>query len=976
MKKSGKVLLGVLNVSALVGTGFAAWVVNNGIVSTASSIVTPTVDTEISYQHGTVVKLNLTEKDTDLKFAKDQDLTISYNLKATPADGLPTFNPYEEGIYESLSDDYVPDVKVTVTPVDKTSHEPLTGAALTAANSYVVAPAGQTIPYTTWLASTLSETGYDLGLNFAWGQAVGSQNPQTYITSTYSTVEQQKAAFQALINALSNVAYKVDFTVGARATTGTINIAPTEHGTITVKDLSGNVIANGSTVRTGKTLKVETTPDAYYKDGTITVNGVESVNTFAVLEGSNTISATFTNKQALYTVSAEHATVKVKQGEAVLDSSAKLNAGSTFTVEATAAEGYENPVITVKQGETTLTAEEGVYTTLDSEDAIKITVSTTLIPVTHYATFTVTPNSDVTYSLLKDGVATSETQYVVGTTLTLKDVTVNNEYKQLSRVTLNGTTLEAVDGVYTISLADETTYTLAFVLVDLYTVNLVQGENTTLSASTSLGSVTSGTTKVTEGTIITITATADSGYTLEVSAKEGEGTPTTLTAGEGNIYTYKALGTGAITIESKATEVINGLNTITSKTDGDSFTAIGKVLYKASDNKSILIADETQGIGYVYTNTTSLISGLSLNDVVKVSGTISSYNNAKQISPSSIEVAENTIVPNYSITEINTYEDYAPLTSTETCGYGVYKFNAVTLNDSYKNFQLLGIVDGESQPVTISNMYSSLEANKALTVTAAICGVNKSSLPLAYVISTNEIAISPTSVTLNVADELKAGSTTTLASTVTPSYAAYDSVEYAITSGSENATLEGTTLTIGSTIDATFEITATVHYGEAQTISTSKTVKIISTAVSTTASLTMDLIEGQYGLDTKYTEVITPKVALTLDNGTSENVALSIKGYKSAGLQTNKGKGGCYIFNTSGFTYDIASIEITTKTAGDDYYYVSTSSSVFSASSTVSGTFTSGKYEVSNAGHKYFMILHNESKGVNAIKSIKITFNL
>lgn len=824
MKKSGKVLLGVLSVSALVGTGFAAWVVNNGIVSTASSIVTPTVDTDISYQHGTVVKLNLTEKDTDLKFAKDQDLTISYNLKATPADGLPTFNPYEEGIYESLSDDYVPDVKVTVTPVDKTSHEPLTGAALTAANSYVVAPAGQTIPYTTWLASTLSVTGYDLDLSFAWGEAVGSQNPQTYITSTYSTVEEQKTAFQAVIDALKDVVYKVDFTVGARATTGTINIAPTEHGTITVKDLSGNVIANGSTVRTGKTLKVETTPDAYYKDGTITVNGVESVDTFAVLEGSNTISATFTNKQAAYTVNAEHATVTVKQGETVLDSSAKLNAGSTFTVEATAAEGYENPVITVTQGESTLTAEEGVYTTLDSEETIEITVSTTLIPVTHYATFSVTPNSDVTYSLLKDGVATSETQYAVGTTLTLKDVIVTNEYKQLSRVTLNSTPLEAVDGVYTISLADETTYTLAFELVDLYTVNLVQGENTTLSASTSLGSVTSGTTKVTQGTVITITATADTGYTLEVSAKEGEGTPTTLTAGEGNTYTYTALGTGAITIESKATEVIDGLNTITSKTDGDSFTAIGKVLYKASDNKSILIADQSQGIGYVYTNTTSLISGLSLNDVVKVSGTISSYNNAKQISPSSIEVVENTIAPNYSVTEINTYEDYAPLTSTETCGYGVYKFNAVTLNDSYKNFQLLGIVDGESQPVTISNMYSSLEANKALTVTAAICGV-KSSLPLAYVISTETYAVDPTLVewnlsktTIGVDEEL------TLATTATPVYSTY-SVDYEITSGNEFATLENNVLK--GTAAGTVTVTGTIKNAAGETILSALTKDII-----------------------------------------------------------------------------------------------------------------------------------------------------
>lgn len=847
MKKSGKVLLGVLSVSALVGTGFAAWVVNNGIVSTASSIVTPTVDTEISYQHGTVVKLNLTEKDTDLKFSKDQDLTISYNLKATPADGLPTFNPYEEGIYESLSDDYVPDVKVTVTPVDKTSHEPLTDAALTAANSYVVAPAGQTIPYTTWLASTLSETGYDLGLSFAWGEAVGNLNPQTYITSTYSTVEEQKTAFQAVINALKDVVYKVDFTVGARATTGTINIAPTEHGTITVKDLSGNVIANGSTVRTGKTLKVETTPDAYYKDGTITVNGVESVDTFAVLEGSNTISATFTNKQAAYTVNAEHATVTVKQGETVLDSSAKINAGSTFTVEATATEGYENPVITVTQGESTLTAEEGVYTTLDSEKTIEITVSTTLIPVTHYATFTVTPNSYVTYSLLKDGVATSESQYAVGTTLTLKDVTVTNEYKQLSRVTLNGTPLEAVDGVYTISLADETTYTLAFVLVDLYTVNLVQGKNTTLSASTSLGSVTSGTTKVTAGTVITITATAEAGYTLEVSVKEGEETPSTLTAGEGNTYTYTALGTSAITIESKATEVIDGLNTIPTMSVGDTYNCYGKVLYASTNGSNFIIADETGGIGWVYYSTkdTTIVVG----DVVKTTGTIVDYSNTNEMSSTTLEKVDMEITPNYLANSLTTYEEYSALLAKETAGYGVYKFNVLTLNNTNKDFQLLDVTDESSKPVTISNRdYKTLEANKTYEVTAAICGYFNN-LPYAYVISTNEIAISPTSVTLNVADELKAGSTTTLSSTVTPSYATYDSVEYTITAGEANATIEGTTLTVGSTVGSTFTVTATVTYGR-ETVVGSKVVTIISESEVT--EKTLELNVSVLGLTSDY----------------------------------------------------------------------------------------------------------------------------
>ena len=822
MKKSGKVLLGVLSVSALVGTGFAAWVVNNGIVSTASSIVTPTVDTEISYQHGTVVKLNLTEKDTDLKFAKDQDLTISYNLKATPADGLPTFNPYEEGIYESLSDDYVPDVKVTVTPVDKTSHEPLTGAALTAANSYVVAPSTVNIPYSTWLASGLEETGYELDLNFAWGSAVGETNPQTYITETYTTQAEQEAEFRKLINALTDVCYKVEFTVGATVQLGTIDIQTARNGSITVKDLAGNIIENGSSVREGTTLKVEATPATNYKLGTITVNGSDYTDSFTTIAGSNTISATFTAKEASYSVVSEHASVAVKQGDTTLEASSKITAGSSFTLEVTPDTNYSVTSVVVTQGATTLTPSEGVYTALDSVEAITITV---VSEVSSEATISIDCGTGVSYKVNGE---TKDTTYsntsVLGTEYTLTEITKSSDVDGLSyvikAVKVNGNEVTAVDGTYTITLEEkDTTYVVTFEFSVHGTVNLSADENTTLEVSNNGTAVTAGTT-VAEGTTLKITATPKSGYNLvSVTAKEGDADAIALDAGEDGTYSYTVLGNGAITISATSTETITEIADIQTTAD-ETVTVIGHVIFEGSNNKNIALSDAT---GNVVTVNLSSASTDLLGTTIKVSGTVNG-SGAKYLDKATWTETETVITPSYTPTNISSSDDYALITENTI---GIYSFRGVSFKDgSYVNLKLAGTNLG------ITSYYNNtLDADKCYDCVAVISGLSSSSLR-AYIFSSTEAIVDPTAVEWNLnKTSMASNEELTLSTSATPSYATYD-VEYAITSGSEYATIDNGILKGISS--GTVTVSATIKNSKGETILSPLVQEIEITSPSTT----------------------------------------------------------------------------------------------------------------------------------------------
>lgn len=67
MKKTGKILIGVLSVGALIGTGYASWHLNNGFVGTESGNVDVSINDMIINSFAKVV-VEETDTPTGIKF--------------------------------------------------------------------------------------------------------------------------------------------------------------------------------------------------------------------------------------------------------------------------------------------------------------------------------------------------------------------------------------------------------------------------------------------------------------------------------------------------------------------------------------------------------------------------------------------------------------------------------------------------------------------------------------------------------------------------------------------------------------------------------------------------------------------------------------------------------------------------------------------------------------------------------------------
>ena len=167
MKKTGKILFGVLSTSALVGTGFAAWIVNNGFTDTKTVVVDSSVDTDVENKYSSVVDLTVVETDNSLKFASvanGEDLTLVYNLKANEAAYTTDFS--------LVTNEYIPDITVSL---EVTSKAGLRADITTEVEKYLVLPETQTISYDTWLKEeykttilleTMSGKGSEVGASF------------------------------------------------------------------------------------------------------------------------------------------------------------------------------------------------------------------------------------------------------------------------------------------------------------------------------------------------------------------------------------------------------------------------------------------------------------------------------------------------------------------------------------------------------------------------------------------------------------------------------------------------------------------------------------------------------------------------------------------------------------------------------------------------------------------------------------------
>lgn len=456
MKHTGKILFGVLSTSALVGTGFAAWIVNNGFTDTKTVVVDSSVDTEVENKYSSVVDLTVLKTDNSLKFAsKDngEDLALTYNLKANEAAYTTDFS--------LVTNEYIPDVTVSLEVTSKAGSK---ADIKTEVEKYLVLPETQTITYETWLVEEYKEAGYPLNINFKWNTDDLGTNPQDWIeTSKYNTPELQRDYFTNLATTLSDAKFTFTFKIGRTVEMTTFTVDENlVNGKLTFKDSSGNTLNPGTSYRAGTEVEVVPNADPYYKVDKVLVDGAEVIANeegkyVFTLDKATTVSATFGNKVNTVTLNYEKTQGEVKLTNALGEDlvGTTLNANETFKVVATPNENYVLKDVVVTQGKETLTDVEGVYTVLDNEYGVNVAVTFEIKTAT-VAYEEVTGISNVKLNNIAINEATT---FDYGTEVTITfDV---NEGYELTNVLLDGETLVATEEVYKFTVS-KATYTLSF----------------------------------------------------------------------------------------------------------------------------------------------------------------------------------------------------------------------------------------------------------------------------------------------------------------------------------------------------------------------------------------------------------------------------------------------------------------------------------------------------------------------------------
>ena len=590
MKHTGKILFGVLSTSALVGTGFAAWIVNNGFTDTKTVVVDSSVDTDVENKYSSVVDLIVdAEENNTLRFASKEngeDLSLTYYLKANEAAYTTDFS--------LVTNEYIPDVTVSLEVTSKTSSK---ADIKTEVEKYLVLPETQTISYDTWLQEKYKTDGYPLNINFEWNTDDGT-NPQDWVINSGKSPEQQREYFENLISTLSDAKFTFTFTIGRTVEMTTFTVDENlVNGKLTFKDSSGNTLNPGTSYRVGTEVEVVPEANPYYKVDKVLVDEVEVTANeegkyVFTLDKATTVSATFVNKVNTVTLKYEktQGTVKLTNasGEDLVGTT--LNANETFKVVATPNENYVLKGVVVTQGEETLTDVEGVYTVLDNEDGVNVTV-----------------------------------------TFEVKTATV---------------AYEPVTGISNVKLN-----------------NVAISEVTTLDY----------------GTEVTITFDVDEGYVLSNVLLDGE----TLVATEEAYKFTVSKDTYILSFEvGVVEETFDDISQILSAEEGAAAKIRGKVVADTANGP--LVLDENGNYIYVYKPT----GEYTLNDLVKVEGTIDNYSYRNQISNATIETfTDDTLVINDLETVGVTYEEI----STNTAEYGLTEAK-VSFDCRYdnKNFYIDG----------------------------------------------------------------------------------------------------------------------------------------------------------------------------------------------------------------------------------------------------------------------------------------------
>ena len=212
MRNSKKLLIGVLSVAALIGTGYAAWTIG-GVFTDATQELNPIVEETIGTRD---IALEVSKDPNDnIKFDSAADLNVTYNVKAVKAETnlIEDFDPYDLSHYNKVAEDYQPDLTVSARALDSTTGDPLDPSD--EFFKIVNLPGKVTYEYDQWLAADYKDNGFPVELVFTWGDFTDGLNPQEYLDSQLAskTQEEQREFIQGVIDNLKGVKFEFTFKV-------------------------------------------------------------------------------------------------------------------------------------------------------------------------------------------------------------------------------------------------------------------------------------------------------------------------------------------------------------------------------------------------------------------------------------------------------------------------------------------------------------------------------------------------------------------------------------------------------------------------------------------------------------------------------------------------------------------------------------------------------------------------------------------
>lgn len=223
------------------------------------------------------------------------------------------------------------------------------------------------------------------------------------------------------------------------------------------------------------------------------------------------------------------------------------------------------------------------------------------------------------------------------------------------------------------------------------------------------------------------------------------------------------------------------------------YTVRGLVV--AKNTRALVVSDGTDSV-YVFDN--SLPSQYNIGDYVELTGTVTSYNNALQMSyeglvHTKLDEAHEIVLPEATVLTVEVANSWKEAEAFTTADIKEYAWTAVAgKSGNYDTLNLEG-ANVTIEPVYLDSDAYTIETGKTYEVKAYFIGYyNYASIVLTEL---KEVVIPVEGITIEAnRTEVTVGQSVTFTATLTPQ-GAFGEVTYAITEGTELGSIEGNVLT-------------------------------------------------------------------------------------------------------------------------------------------------------------------------------------